>query len=35
MMYVHEPSLAKLRKDLLKFYDDALPKADDDEEDED
>ncbi|MEQ8208207.1 MAG: peptidase S10 [Lacipirellulaceae bacterium] len=24
MMYVHEPSLVKLRKDLLKFYDSAL-----------
>ncbi|MEM9186232.1 MAG: peptidase S10 [Planctomycetota bacterium] len=25
MMYVHEPSLAKLRKDLLKFYEAATP----------
>jgi carboxypeptidase C (cathepsin A) len=24
MMYVHEPSLKKLRKDLVEFYDDAL-----------
>lgn len=24
MMYAHEPSLAKLRSDLIKFYDDAL-----------
>jgi hypothetical protein len=24
MMYAHEPSLAKLRKDLVKFYDDTL-----------
>jgi carboxypeptidase C (cathepsin A) len=30
MMYVHEPSLVKLRKDLLKFYDEALPKAETD-----
>jgi carboxypeptidase C (cathepsin A) len=26
MMYVHEPSLEKLREDLLKFYQSALPK---------
>jgi carboxypeptidase C (cathepsin A) len=34
MMYTHEPSLAKLRKDLLKFYDDALEplKASDEDE---
>lgn len=25
MMYVHEPSLAKLRKDLLEWYDEAVP----------
>jgi carboxypeptidase C (cathepsin A) len=25
MMYAHEPSLEKLRDDLLEFYDDALP----------
>jgi carboxypeptidase C (cathepsin A) len=24
MMYIHEPSLEKLRKDLVEFYDDAL-----------
>jgi len=24
MMYAHEPSLAKLHKDLVKFYDSAL-----------
>lgn len=26
MMYAHEPSLEKMRKDLLKFYESALPK---------
>jgi carboxypeptidase C (cathepsin A) len=26
MMYVHEPSLKKLRKDLVEFYDDALDR---------
>lgn len=26
MMYAHEPSLEKMRKDLLKFYQSALPK---------
>jgi carboxypeptidase C (cathepsin A) len=37
MMYVHEPSLVKLREELLKFYDSALakPEAAADEEDED
>jgi hypothetical protein len=24
MMYAHEPSLEKLRRDLVKFYDDTL-----------
>ncbi|QDT75799.1 S10 family peptidase [Lacipirellula limnantheis] len=28
MMYAHEPSLAKLRKDLVKFYDSALSPVD-------
>lgn len=28
MMYIHEPSLKKLRKDLLKFYDSALGTED-------
>jgi carboxypeptidase C (cathepsin A) len=33
MMYVHEPSLIKLRKDLLKFYDSALSAGLPDDED--
>jgi hypothetical protein len=35
MMYVHEPSLIKLRRDLLEFYDSALPAAADENEDGD
>jgi hypothetical protein len=37
MMYAHEPSLEKLRDDLLSFYEQALPGAasDDNEEDDD
>lgn len=35
MMYAHEPSLAKLRKDLVKFYESALSPVDEEMEEAD